>query len=131
MLAQLPDEELMHSLPLELVEDDDSLERALLEQSFLSELLDGDDDLEGVLLAYRGERVLTQAATIHTYFPLVRVEVAANVLLFRPSPGMRLGAQGRWVWGELAVPLVVGGWVHGQAAMQPAWSWLCDCNAAR
>ena len=40
----------MHSLPLELVEDDDSLERALLEQSFLSELLDGDDDLEGVLL---------------------------------------------------------------------------------
>ena len=48
-----------------------------------------------MLLSYSGERVLTQEAYIHTYFPLVRVHVAADVLLFRPRPGMRLGAGGR------------------------------------
>lgn len=53
------------------------------------------EDLEGVLLSYRNERVLTQAASIHPYFPFVRVEVAADVVLFRPCLGMRLGAQRR------------------------------------
>ena len=48
--------------------------------------------MEGVLLAFRNERVLTQAATIHPYFPFVRLEVAAEVVVFRPRPGMRLGA---------------------------------------
>ncbi len=59
------------------------------------------EDLEGVLLAFRNERVLTQAATIHPYFPFVRLEVAAEVAVFRPRPGMRLGALGRpraWQW---------------------------------
>lgn len=49
-------------------------------------------DLEGVLLSFRNERVLTQAATIHPYFPFVRLDVAAEVVVFRPRPGMRLGA---------------------------------------
>lgn len=52
------------------------------------------EDLEGVLLAFCNERVLTQAATIHPYFPFVRLEVAAEVTVFRPRPGMRLGAWG-------------------------------------
>lgn len=47
------------------------------------------------MLSYRNERVLTQAASIHPYFPYVRVQVAADVVLFRPRPGMRLGAQRR------------------------------------
>lgn len=50
------------------------------------------EDLDGVLLSFRNERVLTQAATIHPYFPFVRLEVAAEVAVFRPRPGMRLGA---------------------------------------
>ncbi len=39
--------------------------------------------------------MLTQAASIHPYFPFVRVEVAADIVLFRPRLGMRLGAQRR------------------------------------
>lgn len=32
-------------------------------------------------------------ATLHTYFPYLRVVVEANVLLFKPQVGQQLGAQ--------------------------------------
>ena len=67
-----------------------------------------------MLLSYSGERVLTQEAYIHTYFPLVRVHVAADVLLFRPRPGMRLGAGGR-AGGR------AGGWVDNCAWVVRGW----------
>lgn len=44
-----------------------------------------------MVLAYRNVRVLEQAAIVQPYFPLVRVAVAADVVLFRPRAGMRLG----------------------------------------
>lgn len=50
------------------------------------------EDLEGVLLSFRNMRVLTHAAVIHPYFPYVRLEVLADVVLFRPRTGTRLGA---------------------------------------
>lgn len=49
-------------------------------------------DLEGVVLAYRNVAIRTQDASIHPYFPYVRVGVSADVTLFRPRAGMRLGA---------------------------------------
>ncbi len=52
------------------------------------------EDLDGVLLSYSSERILTHQAHIHPYFPLVRVEVAADAVLFRPQAGMRLGKHG-------------------------------------
>jgi hypothetical protein len=51
------------------------------------------DDLGGVMLSYANERLLTQAAAIHPYFPFVRVDVVADIVLFRPRPGMQLGAE--------------------------------------
>ena len=51
------------------------------------------DDLGGVLLSYRNARVLTRQASIHPYFPYVRVEVVAEVVLFKPRPGLRLSEQ--------------------------------------
>ena len=49
------------------------------------------EDLEGVVLSFANERVLTTQASIHPYFPFVRLEVLADLVLFRPRPGMRLG----------------------------------------
>lgn len=50
------------------------------------------DDFDGVILAVDNERIITQRAHVHPYFPLVRVDVEADVLLFKPRVGMRLGA---------------------------------------
>lgn len=50
------------------------------------------DDLDGVLLSYTNVRVLTKQAPILTYFPFVRVEVVADVVLLRPKIGMHMGA---------------------------------------
>lgn len=71
-------------------------------------LLRWNEDLEGVLLAFRNERVLTQAATIHPYFPFVRLEVAAEVTVFRPRPGMRLVGTVNKVGADYVGLLVLG-----------------------
>ena len=47
-------------------------------------------DVEGVPLAYQNERILSQTATVHPYFPLIRLSVATQLLVFRPHPGSRL-----------------------------------------
>ena len=44
-------------------------------------------------MSYANERVLTKTACIHPYFPYARLEVTAEVVLFRPRPGIRLGAR--------------------------------------
>ena len=43
------------------------------------------------MLAYRNVRMLTRQARVHPYFPYVRVQVAVDLVLFKPRPGMRLG----------------------------------------
>ena len=53
------------------------------------------------MLAYRNERVLTRQGQIHPYFPLVRVEVTADVVVFRPQPGKRLGKEAQMGCGML------------------------------
>ena len=47
-------------------------------------------DLEGVVLSYSDERVLSHAAVVHPYFPLTRLLVQATLVVFRPLPGARL-----------------------------------------
>ncbi len=49
------------------------------------------DDLEGFVMAYNRVHVLKKDAVIHPYFPLVHVEVKAQVLLFKPAVGSMLG----------------------------------------
>jgi hypothetical protein len=49
--------------------------------------------LDGVLLSYTNVRVLTKQAPILTYFPFVRVEVVADVVLLRPKIGMHMGGR--------------------------------------
>ena len=43
------------------------------------------------MLSFANERVLTTQASIHPYFPFVHLEVLADLVLFRPRAGMRLG----------------------------------------
>lgn len=65
------------------------------------------------MLSYARERLLTQAAAIHPYFPFVRVEVVADIVLFRPRPGMQLGA-------EPAQPLPATANLRHPAVLEPA-----------
>lgn len=53
-------------------------------------LLRYNEELEGVILSFSNERVLTHHAAIQPYFPFVKVEVLADVVLFRARQGMRL-----------------------------------------
>ncbi|GBF96976.1 elongation factor [Raphidocelis subcapitata] len=48
------------------------------------------EDLGGVLLAYRDERVTGSVARLHPYFPFLAVTVTATATLFCPRPGQRL-----------------------------------------
>lgn len=50
--------------------------------------------MDGVPLSISNEKILTQQAHIHPYFPLVRVDVTADVVLFKPQLGTRLGEEG-------------------------------------
>ncbi|KAK9816408.1 hypothetical protein WJX74_010482 [Apatococcus lobatus] len=53
-------------------------------------LLRYSEDLSGVLLAYNNECILSMQAPVHVYFPYMHVDVAADVTLFSPAPGMRM-----------------------------------------
>lgn len=53
-------------------------------------LLRYNEHLDGVPLSISNEKILTQQAHIHPYFPLVRVDVSADVVLFKPQLGTRL-----------------------------------------
>lgn len=48
------------------------------------------DDLGGVTLSYSDEKVLSQSALVHPYFPLVRLIVSATLVVFKPRAGARL-----------------------------------------
>ncbi len=48
------------------------------------------ENLNGVVLAYSDERVVSQTALVHPYFPLARLVVSATLTVFRPFPGARL-----------------------------------------
>ena len=48
------------------------------------------EEVEGVILAYSDEKVLSQSAMVHSYFPLVRLIVSATLVVFKPRPGARL-----------------------------------------
>ena len=76
------------------------------------------EDFEGVPLAYSGERVLRQTATVHPYFPLARLEVAAEVVVFRPAVGSRVGKLLHCVW------------AHDSCVLLPCLSALHDTWAA-
>ncbi len=49
------------------------------------------------MLSYSNLRMLTRQAAIHPYFAFARIELAADLVLFLPTEGMRLGAA--WVHG--------------------------------
>ena len=48
------------------------------------------ENLNGVVLAYSDEKVVSQTALVHPYFPLARLIVSATLVVFRPYPGARL-----------------------------------------
>jgi hypothetical protein len=48
------------------------------------------DELDGVPIAYSDDRVLSRTGIVHPYFPLMRVSVAASLLVFRPRTGARV-----------------------------------------
>ncbi len=49
------------------------------------------EDLEGVLLSYCRERLVSKHASLHPYFPYLQVTVRADVVLFRPLVASHLG----------------------------------------
>ncbi|KAG2446679.1 hypothetical protein HYH02_008247 [Chlamydomonas schloesseri] len=51
------------------------------------------DEFDGVLVAYSNVQILTKQPVIHPYFPYFHLDVRADVLLFKPSPGMTLVAR--------------------------------------
>ncbi|CAD7698451.1 unnamed protein product [Ostreobium quekettii] len=44
----------------------------------------------GVMLSYSNEKLLSQLALVHDYFPLLRVHAEAECLVFRPEPGTKI-----------------------------------------
>lgn len=46
-------------------------------------------------LSYSRERVLGQTASVHPYFPLARVQVSAQFVVFNPALGSRVGERSR------------------------------------
>ena len=53
-------------------------------------LLRYNDDFDGVVLSYANERVSTQHARVHPYFPYIRVGISADLIIFKPQVGARL-----------------------------------------
>ncbi|KAL4520007.1 hypothetical protein Ndes2526B_g01441 [Nannochloris sp. 'desiccata'] len=53
-------------------------------------LLKYNDNLNGVVLSYSNEKVVSQTALVHPYFPLARLVVSATLVVFRPYSGARL-----------------------------------------
>lgn len=49
-----------------------------------------DEELDGVPIAHSDVRILSQSGSVHPYFPLIRVVVAADFVVFRPRPGARV-----------------------------------------
>ena len=43
------------------------------------------EDMEGVVLSYTNERIVSQEGRVHPYFPFTRVQVTADVVLFKPA----------------------------------------------
>lgn len=50
-------------------------------------LLRWSDDFEGVVLGYRKERITSRQASVCYWHPMVRVDAAAELVLFKPKPG--------------------------------------------
>jgi DNA-directed RNA polymerase I subunit RPA43 len=48
------------------------------------------EDCEGVIVSYSNEKILSQHAQVHPYFPYLRVKVLSIVVVFRPLPDARL-----------------------------------------
>lgn len=48
------------------------------------------EELEGVVLAYKDERIVSRTAIVHPYFPLVRLLVSATLTVFKPKSGARI-----------------------------------------
>jgi len=48
------------------------------------------EDCEGVIVSYSNEKILSQHAQVHPYFPYLRVKVLSIVVVFQPLPAARL-----------------------------------------
>ncbi|KAK9826838.1 hypothetical protein WJX81_006320 [Elliptochloris bilobata] len=51
------------------------------------------DVLDGALIAYAKERIVSLQATIHPYFPYIHVDVSAQVLVFAPRVGYSMSGK--------------------------------------
>ena len=48
------------------------------------------DDVEGVILAFNEDRIVSTTARVHPYFPLVRVIAEATLTVFKPQVGAKV-----------------------------------------
>ncbi|GIL79344.1 hypothetical protein Vretifemale_8725 [Volvox reticuliferus] len=66
------------------------------------------EEFEGVLLSYSNLEILTKKPIIHPYFPFFHLDVRADVLLFKPKPGMTLVGQVNLLGEDYISALVFG-----------------------
>lgn len=71
-------------------------------------LLRFNEDLEGVVLSYSKERIVSKQAVIRPYFPYLHVKVCADVVLFKPQVGALLVGQVNKVGSDYLGLLVLG-----------------------
>ncbi|GIL58248.1 hypothetical protein Vafri_13310 [Volvox africanus] len=66
------------------------------------------EEFEGVLLSYSNLEILTRKPIIHPYFPFFHLDVRADVLIFKPKPGMTLVGQVNLLGEDYISALVFG-----------------------
>lgn len=66
------------------------------------------EEFGGVLLAYANLKIATKQPIIHPYFPYFHLDVEADVLVFKPSPGMKLVARVNLLGDDYISALVLG-----------------------
>lgn len=71
-------------------------------------LLRYNEDLEGVVLSYTKERILSTQAKIHPYFPYFHVDVMALVFMFKPAVGIEIAGTVNAIGHDYIGVLVLG-----------------------
>ncbi|GLC36636.1 hypothetical protein PLESTM_000483500 [Pleodorina starrii] len=66
------------------------------------------DEIDGVLVAYSNIEILTKKPVIHPYFPYFHLDVRADVLVFKPAPGMTLVGRVNHIGEDYMSALVLG-----------------------
>ncbi|EFJ45236.1 hypothetical protein VOLCADRAFT_118421, partial [Volvox carteri f. nagariensis] len=66
------------------------------------------DEFNSVLISYSNVEILTKKPVIHPYFPYFHLDVRADVLVFKPTPGMTLVGRVNHIGEDYISALVMG-----------------------